>query len=130
MADIEMQNGNALFYPAEWLAYLIKWWRFWCCSQSCWSFQAKVFPKNIGKLPTSNLDDESSIHGDNAHEMGIVEDNGQDYDNTGYESDTSLFKVSNLKLDRQVEYVADIQMSIISDNRNYDSDNNGKIHFL
>ena len=89
-----------------------------------------VFPKNNDTLLTSNLADELSIHGDNFHEMGTIEDNIQDSDITGYESDTSLFKLSNLRLERQVEFVADIQMSIISDNRYYDSDNNGKIHFL
>ena len=89
-----------------------------------------VFPNNIDTLPTSNLADGSSIHGDNFHEMGTTEDDIQDSDITGYESDTSLFKLSNLKLERQVNFVADVQMSIISDNRYYDSDNNGKIHFL
>ena len=62
--------------------------------------------------------------------MGTTEDDIQDSDITGYESDTSLFKLSNLELERQVNFVADVQMSIISDNRYYDSDNNGKIHFL
>ena len=86
-----------------------------------------VFPKNIDKLPTSNLPDESSIHGDDFHEMETVEDDIQD---SGYESDTSLFKLSNVELERQVDFVADVQMSIIVDNRYYASDNNGKIHFL
>ena len=90
----------------------------------------KVFPKNICKLMTSNLDDELSIHGDDAYEMEIVEDDIQEDGNTGYESDTSLFKSSNLELERQVEFVADVQMSIILDNGDYNSDNNGKIHFL
>ena len=89
-----------------------------------------VFPKNIDKLPTSNLPDESSIHGDNFHEMETVEDDIQDSDITGYESDTSLFKLSNVELERRVDFVADVQMSIIADNRYYASDNNGKIHFL
>ena len=89
-----------------------------------------VFPKNIDKLPTSNLPDESSIYGDNFHEMETVEDDIQDSDITGYESDTSLFKLSNVELERRVDFVADIQMSIIADNRYYASDNNGKIHFL
>ena len=89
-----------------------------------------VFPQNIDKLLTSNLADELSIHGDDAHEMEIVEDDIQDDGNTGYESDTSLFKSSNLELERQVEFVADVQMSIILDNRDYNSNNNGKIHFL
>ena len=90
----------------------------------------KVFPKKIGKLLTSKFDDELSIHGDNAHEMEIVKDDIQDDGNTGYESDTSLFKSSNLELERQVEFVADVQMSIILDNGDYNSDNKGKIHFL
>ena len=88
------------------------------------------FHKNIDKLPTSNLPDESSIHGDNFHEMETVEDDIQDSDITGYESDTSLFKLSNVELERWVDFVADVQMSIIADNRYYASDNNGKIHFL
>ena len=62
--------------------------------------------------------------------MGAIEDDIQDSDITGHESDTSLFKLSNLELERRVNFVADVQMSIISDNRYYDSDNNGKIHFL
>ena len=89
-----------------------------------------VFAKNIDKLPTSNLPDESSIDGDDFHEMETVEDNIQDSDITGCESDTSLFKLSNVKLERWVDFVADIQMSIIADNGYYASDNNGKIHFL
>ena len=62
--------------------------------------------------------------------MEIVEGDIQDDDNTGYESDTLLFKLSNLELERWVKFVADVQMSIILDNRDYYSDNNGKIHFL
>ena len=89
-----------------------------------------VFPNNIDTLLTSNLADGSSIHGDNFLEMGTTEDDIQDSDITGYESDTSLFRLSNLELERWVNFVADVQMSIISDNRYYDSDNNGKIHFL
>ena len=71
-----------------------------------------------------------SIHGDDFHEMGTVEDVIQDSDITCYGSDIFLFKLSNLKLERWVEFVADVQMSIISDNRDYVSDNNGKIQFL
>ena len=89
-----------------------------------------VFPNNIDTLPTSNLADGSSIHGDDLHETGTTEYDIQDSDITGYESDTSLFKLSNLELERRVDFVADVQMSIISDNRDYDSDNNGKFHFL
>ena len=62
--------------------------------------------------------------------MDTVEDNIQDSDIAGYESDTSLFKLSNVELERRVDFVADVQMSIIADNRYYTSDNNGKIHFL
>ena len=89
-----------------------------------------VFPKNIDKLPTSNLAHELSIHGDDFHEMGTVEDDIQGSDITGYGSDTFLFKLSNLELERWVKFVADVQMSVISDNRDYNSDNNGKIQFL
>ena len=49
-----------------------------------------VFPNNIDTLPTSNLADGLSIHGDNFHEMGTTEDDIQDSDITGYESDTSV----------------------------------------
>jgi len=125
-----MQNGNALFYLAEWLAYHVEWWRFqWFCSWSHQSFQTQLSQEHW-QIADLNLDDESSIHGDYAHEMEIVEGDIQDDDNTGYESDTSLFKLSNLELERWVKFVADVQMSIILDNRDYYSDNNGKIHFL
>ena len=58
--------------------------------------------------------------------MEIEEDDIQDDDNSGYESDTLLFKFSSIKLEMWVECVADMKMSIVLDNRDHNSDNNGK----
>jgi hypothetical protein len=79
------------------------------------------------KLPTSDDEEKSSNQADDAYEMDASEDDIENDDATDYESDTSLFKLTKLELERRVKRVEEIQISNMIAKDDYEEDDDGKI---